>query len=62
MDRPHRNFPSSDGKIYWQGTLTLEKKVDGKFVTVATYSYGFRLHSDGSYEITPFTVVNESNQ
>jgi hypothetical protein len=41
FDIPSRFFPLSNATNYWRGTTSLLKKVDGNYIVLATFNWGF---------------------
>lgn len=63
VDTPTRNPVS--GIASWNGLITLHKKVDGLYIKVATFTFGFKVHGSefvrDYLEYNPQKVENEHN-
>ncbi|MBS1512975.1 MAG: LysM peptidoglycan-binding domain-containing protein [Bacteroidetes bacterium] len=62
LDQPQRP-PTSTGTIWWNGTLSIVKKVNKNYVVVATFTYGFTVHPNGDQytHALEFNPVRDKN-
>jgi LysM repeat protein len=60
-DWPARQ-PTEEGRVYMTLELSLMKKVDGGYIRMATFTYGFMIYSSGNSKSQPFTYTDSPSQ